>query len=175
MFDFGEKNTNDAITLNRTTRENLPDLIELWNDGQVMKWVGHPDGLGFDLKQAEKWLEKVDGNPCHHHFVISNAKSGFCGEFSFIVDESEECAKLDVKIATKAQRRGVGAEALRALIRFIFYTEPSTRLVWMETHEDNQAAHKLLDGTGFKREERPAHLEDGPTYWELRRENWAWL
>ena len=56
-----------AVRVRPTTEADLPDLVALWNDGRVMRWVGFPDGLGSDLEQARGWWERTDADPDRHH------------------------------------------------------------------------------------------------------------
>jgi len=41
------------ITISETREKHLPDLMKMWNDGEVMKYVGFPDGLGMDMAKME--------------------------------------------------------------------------------------------------------------------------
>lgn len=39
----------DKITVKETGNEDLQNVMELWNNGEVMFYVGFPNGLGTDL------------------------------------------------------------------------------------------------------------------------------
>jgi hypothetical protein len=69
-----------SVEMRETTEADLPDLVALWNDGRVMRWVGFPLGLGFDLDRARAWLAKLDADPNRHHFVLEADALGFAGE-----------------------------------------------------------------------------------------------
>ena len=51
------------VRLRSTRKEDLPELVALWNDGDVMKWVGFPAGLGYDIEKASRWLTGMNANP----------------------------------------------------------------------------------------------------------------
>lgn len=69
----------ERVIIRKTTERDLGDLQKLWNDGRVMKWVGFPDGLGYDRETFEAWLAEVEANPARHHFVIVAPEMGFFG------------------------------------------------------------------------------------------------
>ncbi|NLC94884.1 MAG: hypothetical protein GX676_04250 [Bacilli bacterium] len=38
------------IMIKETTEEDLDNIMTLWNNGEVMKYVGFPEGLGITKK-----------------------------------------------------------------------------------------------------------------------------
>ena len=44
------------ITIKETSLEDLKNVMDLWNDGEVMFYVGFPNGLGVTIEQLERWL-----------------------------------------------------------------------------------------------------------------------
>lgn len=53
----------DEVALRSTSVSDLPDLMALWNDGRVMKWVGFPDGLGYDATSVAQWFVRLRARP----------------------------------------------------------------------------------------------------------------
>jgi tRNA dimethylallyltransferase len=55
IADFSGRNgTSDPggqMTVRPTQATDLPELMDMWNNGDVMKWGGYPDGLGVDEKE----------------------------------------------------------------------------------------------------------------------------
>ena len=43
------------ITIRETTQEDLASVQALWADGDVMKFVGFPDGLHQTDEQMRRW------------------------------------------------------------------------------------------------------------------------
>ena len=156
--------------LRSTTPADLPDLLRLWNDGRVMRWVGFPDGLGYDQAQIEDWFERLQANPYRHHFVVHSPEIGFCGEAYYAADPIQRRAGLDIKLLPEAQGQGIAVDALTTLIRHIFETEPGIQAVWTEPSEQNLASRKLYTRCGLKPCPRPADLEPYESYWELSRD-----
>lgn len=160
-------------TVIRATAEgDLPRLMKLWNDGQVMGWVGFPNGLGYDLEGMKNWFRQLQADPDAHHFVVFDNDGNFCGELFYKTDITHKRAALDIKLLPQAQGRGIASETLQALIQLVFTTEAEIEAVWTEPSEENTAARKLYTRCGLTPKPRPADLEDWVSYWELRREDW---
>lgn len=161
------------VVIRTTTQEDLAELLSLWNDGRVMKWVGFPDGLGYDAEKMSKWFDLVQRQPNSHHFIVRTEDGEFCGEVYYDVDTEHRRAGLDVKFRPKAQGRGLATDALNSLIRHVFETEKDVQVVWTEPREGNSASRKLYARCGLEPEPRPADLEPFESYWALSREKWS--
>ncbi len=166
------KTQHTDLELQRTAKSDLPALMRLWNDGRVMRWVGFPEGLGYDQQQAKRWLANLDANPLRHHFVIRSRKLGFAGELYYAADPSHRMASLDIKLIPRAQGQGIATQALQAMIDLVFESEPDVDSVWVEPWPENLAAQKLYTRCGLMPRPRPAHLGEGPSFWQLRRTDW---
>ena len=162
----------ERITIRRTREDDLSDVLALWNDGRVMRWVGFPDGLGYDLKKMRGWFDKLQSDSAVNHFVVHTEYLGFCGEVFYAVDEVHARAGLDIKFIPAAQGQGLATDALKTLIRMVFESEPDIDAVWTEPAPENVAACKLYDRCGLSAKPRPSDMEQGPSYWELRRADW---
>ena len=161
MADRKLKIHGDRITLRRTTEGNLPDLMALWSNGSVMKWVGFPKGLGYDLKNIKDWFSRLQAHHNRHHFVVHSEGVGFCGEVYYTLDRMHQRAGLDIKFSPKAQGQGLATDALKTLIRLVFKSEPCADAVWTEPSEENAAARKLYERYGLKPKPRPSDMEQG--------------
>lgn len=160
----------EKVTIRQTTESDLSDIKKLWNDGRVMKWVGFPDGLGYDEKKLKAWFERLQADSHRHHFVVRASEIGFCGEVYYEVDKAHQRAALDIKFVPEAQGQGLATDAFKTLIKFVFESEPEAEAVWTEPYEENAASQKLYARCGLTPKPRPADMEPGPLYWELRRE-----
>ncbi len=167
------KKKGENIILRPTLRNDLADLMALWNDGRVMRWVGFPDGLGYDITAVTAWYERMEANPLRHHFVVFSDRLGFCGEAYYAVDPQHRRAGLDIKLRVAAQGGGRATAAFRILIDRVFMCEPSVDLVWTEPAVSNLAARTLYWQCGLRPAQRPADMPVDPrydtSYWELRR------
>jgi RimJ/RimL family protein N-acetyltransferase len=157
------------LRIRPTDEGDLADLGRLWNDGEVMRWVGFPEGLGYDDQTLRRWLAATDADPCRHHFVVHDRELGFCGELFYVVDAVHRRAELDVKLVPPAQGHGIATAGLSWLIERIFATEPDVDAVWTEPSPENRASRSLYGRCGLVETVRPANLRPGPSYWERRR------
>jgi RimJ/RimL family protein N-acetyltransferase len=160
------------VTIRNTSEADLSDLMTLWNDGRVMKWVGFPYGLGYDQYRVSEWFERLRVNPSRHHFVVHTEVLGFCGELYYAIDSDQRRAGLDIQLIPAVQGRGLATDALRRLIKFIFESEPGVDAVWTEPSGENVLARRLYERCGMRPGIRPADMAQGESYWELRRQDW---
>ncbi len=171
MNKSGVRIRGERIALRPTSVADLPDLLVLWNDGRVMKWVGFPEGLRYDERSITRWFDRISGNPHRHHYVVTSSFLGFCGEAYYAVDPLHHRASLDIKLRPEAHGGRRAAAALLALIHLVFERESDLHSVWTEPVENNLAARTLYWRCGLRPTERPSDMKPGPSYWELRREN----
>ena len=133
----------ERLRIRPTGEGDLADLGRLWNDGEVMRWVGFPDGPGYDEQALRRWLDATDVDPHRHHFVVHDRELGFCGE-----------------------GHGIATARLSWLIDRIFATEPDVDAVWTEPWPENRASRALYARCGLVESDRPDDLRPGPSYWE---------
>jgi RimJ/RimL family protein N-acetyltransferase len=173
MLQAMDKTNDPDVKINPTETSDLPDLVRLWNDGRVMRWVGFPDGLGYDIERIEEWYSTVKSKLDRHHFVIRDVEQAFCGELYYEIDPSHHMASLDIKLIPEAQGRGIATRAFKNLIDIVFQSEPHVESVWVEPWPDNKTAQRLYQRCGMSQRPRPTHLGEGPSYWELLRSEWS--
>lgn len=159
--------------LERTDRSHLAFLVGLWNDPDVMRWVGLPDGLGMSERAAVDWLRRIETDPTRHHFVVLDTAGTFCGEAYYALDDPPFTAGLDIKLRPAHQGRGIATSALARLIEHVFSNEAGVDSVWVEPSDANVAAHRLYRRCGLRPTWRPAHLQPGDSYWSLDRSDQA--
>ncbi len=162
----------DRVTIRKTTRADLPALEELWNDGRVMRWVGFPNGLGYDADRIGQWFNRLQSDPNRHHFCVHAPDIGFCGELYYSMDTSHRRAGLDIKFRPEAQGHGMAADALQALIRHVFETECDVNIGWAEPANANIPAQKLYARCGLEPQKRPFGLLEAESFWAMSRDRW---
>jgi RimJ/RimL family protein N-acetyltransferase len=163
----------DRVRLVPTKREDLPDLMRLWNDPRVMTLLGFPNGVGYTPETALQWFrDTAEANPNRHHYVARTDELRFCGEAHYTVDAEHRRAGLDIKFVPEAQGKGLAGEALAALIDHVFRTEPDAEEVWTAPAAANARAQKLYARCGLRPKGRPADMEPAESYWALERERW---
>jgi RimJ/RimL family protein N-acetyltransferase len=161
------------VILRTTSGADLAHLMALWNDGRVMKWVGFPNGLGYDQNDMNDWFGRVETNPDRNHFVVFTPGIGFCGEVYYAVEKERRRAGLDIKLLPGAQGQGLATDALQTLIDHVFKTESEVDQVWTQPSQTNNAARRLYTRCGLKPGAIPADLGTGESFWVLSREAWS--
>jgi RimJ/RimL family protein N-acetyltransferase len=167
--DPGLTLAGSRVILRSTRPEDLAELIDLWNDGAVMHWVGFPDGLGYTPEKAAAWLEGVRTSVKAYHFCARTQDGEFLGEVFCRLDPEGRRAGLDIKFLPRAQGRGLSRDALLGLIDWVFATFPETDAVWTEPRADNLAARTLYYSCGLRETVRPAGMHEADSYWERGR------
>ncbi|HAR86059.1 MAG TPA: GNAT family N-acetyltransferase [Clostridium sp.] len=159
------------ITIKETTERDLENVMNLWNNGEVMFFVGFPDGLGITLDQLKGWLKGAIKKPERCHYSIYAEGIGYCGETFYDVDVKHDLASMDIKLLPHAQGKGIAAKALSFAIDKAF-TEGKVNQVYVEPQSANRKAWALYEKLGFVSKERPTYLEEDDTYLELTKYEW---
>lgn len=159
------------ITIKETTMEDIKNVQHLWADGDVMRFVGFPDGLHETDEAMQQWLERLDAvRPTENHFSIYE-DGKYCGEAGYGIDKSHNSAWLDIKLFGYARGRGIATQAISYAIKEAFRCGAKT--VWVDPNPQNVKAIALYERLGFKRKDMPEYviaLGEDPTtniYFEL--------
>ncbi len=162
------------ITVKETTENDLVDVKRLWADGDVMKFVGFPDGLHKTDEGMQKWFSRIlSSRPNVNHFSVFDDDI-YCGETFFSIDlKHDNSASLDIKLFKFARGKGIASAALSYAIKEAF--KNGAKKVWVDPNPDNIKAIALYERLGFKRKQMPEYLieDDGITsiYMELTANN----
>lgn len=158
------------IIIKETTKDDLDNVILLWNNGEVMQFVGFPEGLGVTKDKMESWIEWAITKPQRCHYSIYENEIGYCGESFYNVDDNGAAA-LDIKLLSNSRGRGIGYEALVFAIQRAF-NEGKAKLVYVDPNPQNKKAWQLYAKLGFISKRRPDYLGEGETYLEITRDQW---
>lgn len=154
------------IRIKKTDQSDLQNVMKLWNNGQVMFYVGFPMGLGVTIERLQQWLNGVNQDIFSRHYSIYAENIGYCGETFYDIDREHDLARLDIKLLPKAQGKGIAAYAFSNVIDQVFSNNLATR-AYVDPHPDNKKASKLYEKLGFISKPRPEFLEKGLTYLEV--------
>jgi RimJ/RimL family protein N-acetyltransferase len=168
---------HDNIIVKETEREDLKNVLALWNDGEVMKFVGFPEGLGETMEGLEAWYQWIDlGRPNHNHYSIYEENLGYCGEAFYAIDQEHgNAAALDIKLHLNARGKGIASIALSYAIKEAF--DNGAQKVWVDPNPENLKAIALYERLHFIKKEMPAYLRESensvgfvPVYMERTKE-----
>ena len=161
------------LEIRETTLADLKNIQRLWADGEVMRFVGFPEGLHETDEDLRAWIEHLPAaRPLSNHWSVYE-DGVYCGEANYCIDEESRSASLDVKLFAAARGRGIATKALTHAFREAFRNGAET--VWVDPAPENARAIALYRRLGFTQKDMPAHViaqgEDPETnlYFELHR------
>ena len=144
------------IEVKETKAENLSDVRRLWADGDVMRFVGFPDGLIKTDEEMRNWYKWIESNrpALNHYSIFEDGK--YCGESFYNIDREHKNAALDIKLFAFARGRGIAAAGLTHAINEAFQNGAET--VWVDPVPENTKAVALYERLGFQQKDFPAYL-----------------
>ena len=157
------------VEILRTSAEHLPLIQALWADGEVMRYVGFPDGLMQSDEEMLIWFRRLESrfpDACNYSIFEDGV---FCGESFYSVSPYGDAA-LDIKLLSFARGRGIASAGLRFALREAFSV--GAAVVWVDPVPQNLKAIALYERLGFERAAVPEHLSEQITdsvYMELSR------
>jgi len=158
--------------IKETTVEDIKNVQRLWADGDVMRFVGFPDGLHETDERMESWLRWIESNRpvLNHYSIFEDGK--YCGESFYEIDAEHQSAALDIKLFGFARGRGIATAGLSYAIKEAFRN--GAEIVWVDPNPENLKAIALYKRLGFHQKDFPEHLVSegeapGSIYMELRK------
>jgi len=145
------------VVLRPTREEDLSFLQGLWNDGEVMRYVGFPQGLGIDERGMREWFDRIEHQRGvdREHWIVENEQEEPIGE-TYYKAESECCgyraekmATPDIKLASRFWGRGYATDALQILIWHLL-EDLGFETIVVAPNLANEAALKLYGRVGFE-------------------------
>jgi RimJ/RimL family protein N-acetyltransferase len=153
--------TTKKIEIRETTYVDLREVKALWADGEVMKFVGFPDGLKQTDEKMLEWLAWIEEErPRINHYSIYEGGI-YCGETFYKIDPETKRAALDIKLKGSARGRGIATYALKFAIDQAFSN--GAVCAWVDPNPDNKKALDLYRRIGMIEKEIPAELRN-PEY-----------
>ena len=161
------------IDVKETSAKDLDDVQRLWADGDVMRFVGFPNGLIETDAEMQNWFKWIDSNRpvLNHYSIFENGE--YCGEAFYEIDRKHKCAALDIKLFGFARGRGIAAAGLSYAIKEAFRN--GAEIVWVDPNPENTKAIALYKRLGFQQKAFPEYLireggEQSSIYMELLKE-----
>lgn len=144
------------IEVRETTIQDIKNIQKLWADGDVMRFVGFPDGLNQTDEEMKEWFEWIKSNrPKINHFsIIEDGK--YCGESFYNLDDKHQSAALDIKLFAFARGRGIATAGLSFAIKEAFRN--GAKKVWVDPNSENLKAIALYRRLGFQQKDFPDYL-----------------
>ena len=136
------------IEIKETNIKDIDNVQRLWADGDVMRFVGFPNGLHQTSEEMKGWFR----------------------ESFYEIDEEHQSAALDIKLFGFARGRGIATAGLSFAIKEAFRN--GAEIVWVDPNPENTKAIALYKRLGFQQKAFPAYLisedkEQNSIYMEL--------
>ena len=157
------------IRMKETTTSDLVNLMGLWNNGEVMKFVGFPDGLHYTLEGCEQWLEKMNTRQNAKHYSIYS-RDQFLGEGYYSYTEGKK-GDFDIKLLPEARGQNVGYRVVCFLIDQLFY-HTGAITVTCDPHCQNEKAIKLYQKCGFVFQNESMYQGEKHLVFDLNKATW---
>lgn len=161
-----------AVKVKETTIEDIDNILTLWNNGEVMQFVGFPKGLGVTKEGLiNKWYPSINNDDKRKHYSIYDDDIGYCGE-CYYDSRNPDQTVLDIKLLPKARGKGLGELGLRHAIEQAF-NHGGANTVYVDPHKDNKKALVLYHKLNFKQSPHPDHsLRETHFYLTLHKEDY---
>lgn len=163
------------LEVKETGFQDIDNVQKLWADGDVMKFVGFPDGLHRTREEMKNWFRWIESNRpmLNHYSIFEDGK--YCGESFYKIDRKHKSAALDIKLFAFARGRGFAAAGLSYAIKEAFRSGAEN--VWVDPNPENTKAITLYKRLGFRQKDFPDYLiekdeEPSSIYMELHKD---WL
>ena len=160
------------IEVKETTLKDIDNVQRLWADGDVMRFVGFPDGLHQTSEEMQGWFRWIESSrPVLNHYSIFE-DGNYCGESSYEIDAEHKSAALDIKLFGFARGRAIAMAGLSYAIKEAFRN--GAEIVWVDPNPENTKATALYKRLGFQQKDFPEYLitedeEYTSIYMELRK------
>lgn len=163
------------LKIKETDQNDLENIINLWANGKVMKFVGFPNGLYYTDKEIKNWYLRIkDNRPYTNHYSLFIDES-YCGEAFYSINNAYKTAAMDIKILPMYHGRGIAYNSLIFAINKAF--ENGANKCWVDPNPSNKRAVNLYERIGFKKKDLPIWVKEYPdqVYYEIDKKDWNYL
>jgi len=159
------------ITIRETNENNFQDPMNMWNDGEVMTFVGYPTGLNMTLDKISFWLKTVREKPYTKHYSILDRDKGFMGETFFSYVKTDDPAIIDIKLIKAARKQNIATKALSFALDQLFLNT-TAQVACVDPNRENQPALKLYRKLGFIQKAERQYEDMHVIYMEIAKQAW---
>ncbi len=134
------------------TDADVAFFMSLWNNPQVMRFVGFPFGLGLTAAQVrhaiQQGLEQGDEHRLDACLVAERAEDGVAiGECKLGTPDENGLSETDVKLLPQFWGQGYGVEIKRGLLAYLF-THTDCQVVQATPNVENIASIRMQEAVG---------------------------
>ncbi|HDS02457.1 MAG TPA: GNAT family N-acetyltransferase [Firmicutes bacterium] len=142
--------TTERMSIEAPHESDASFFCSLWQNPEVMKYVGFPEGLFCDEKRLSRQIArdneegKVFGRPL---IVRLSSDATLIGECFMGFPDDEGLSETDVKILPQYRGVGYGTEIKKGLVDYLF-AQSSARGIKATPHKDNRASIRMQEANG---------------------------
>ncbi|MCP3141733.1 GNAT family N-acetyltransferase [Pyxidicoccus xibeiensis] len=141
------------LVLRRLRADDLEALVAYRNDPEVARYQSWSD---YDAKRGSALIESMHGRqpgePGWFQFAIAlKDTDALVGDCALRTDDDVRTGEIGFTLSRQHQGKGLGTEAVRALLGYTFDTLQMHRVIGV-TDAKNTAAATVLERVGMRRE-----------------------
>ncbi|MFB6962436.1 GNAT family N-acetyltransferase [Streptomyces sp. NPDC056309] len=144
--------SDDPVILRPVSEDDLSVLERFLTDPEAtgpFQWLGWSDPGRWRRRWAQDGLLSDDGGQLM--VVADTDPLGFVAWRKVVTSRSSYCWNIGAQLLPDGRGRGVGTQAQRLLVRYLFAHTPVVRLE-ADTETENIAEQRALEKSGFVRE-----------------------
>ena len=135
------------LRLRPITPDDLPALLRWLSDPEVMAFYGRPPST---LAEARGEFLEPSSLPCWRFIIEADGRAIGEIQYSFSYADVTWSAGIDIFIGEPAARdRGLGTEAIRTVLQYLFETKGVSRVV-IDPEPSNRRAIRAYEKAGFR-------------------------
>ncbi|KQC06387.1 MAG: hypothetical protein APR54_01745 [Candidatus Cloacimonas sp. SDB] len=139
------------LFIKKATWADVDHYLQLWNNPDVMKMVGFPDGLKISGAEIRKQIENHSDHELDQTLVVvEKARRLRIGECKLGKPDADKTSFPDLKLLPEYWGKGYGKEIFNALCQYLF-SKTATKIVQTSPNVKNIASEKLAKASGGKK------------------------
>ncbi len=162
----------ERLTLRRFALGDAEAMFKHWaNDPEVTRfltWKPHGD-IGVSKGVVEQWVSEYKTNSVYNWAIeLKELKEPIGGISVVNLDEANLCCEIGYCISQTYWRKGITAEALKAVIDFLFSEVGMNRIIARhDTNNPNSGRVMQKSGMLYEGTHRQENLRDGKTFCDM--------
>jgi RimJ/RimL family protein N-acetyltransferase len=131
--------------------QDIDVLFALWNDPEIMKFVGFPEGLGQSREKIKVQIAGEVGKIFDSVLMIEKRDDGaVVGHCRLGNPSTDGVSAPDLKLLPQYHGKGFGVEILKAIVSYTF-ANTGTQIVQGTPNQHNLASVKMQEKCGFRK------------------------
>ncbi|MEE9552892.1 MAG: GNAT family N-acetyltransferase, partial [candidate division Zixibacteria bacterium] len=123
-------------------------LQSLWESGEVMKYVGFPNGLGWSAEKHEKNWKRISADRENIYLALEDENGRFLGEAMLAAPDQDNVCAHDLKLLPEYWGKGLAKEAWEEMLAAGVRRWPGTKSEVTPSVENGRAL-RLYRSLGF--------------------------